>query len=241
MTVNNFANLLVTYGPFGVFVLSFVSNAIPYSTIPYLLWLLPLLSSIRDPGVLAVYVLASSAGATLGKVVVYGIGRSFSKLSAKLSGRQKTPLSLMVGISQHKLATFMTVLLVAALPVPDDIVYIPIGYARYNIILFTIALFLGKLVITTAASIYGVALAFLFQEVADLPAWASIGLLLVVTLVVMYALSLVRWDIIESAQRERGVAYALAMAFKEIIRALLMALASPFLWMKKVLKKGGKR
>lgn len=241
MVIHDFATLVATYGPLGMFLLSFVSNAIPYSTVPYLLWLIPLFSSIRNPYVLAEYVLVSSAGATLGKVVVYGIGRSFSNLGTKLTKKRDMPLKSMVAISQHKVATFITVFLVAALPVPDDVVYIPVGYAKYNVVLFTIALFLGKLIITTAASIYGVALSFLFLDVAKLPVWISIGLLLIVTLVVMYALSLVRWDIVESAQREKGAVYALAMAFKEIFRALLVALVTPFLWIKRMVRRDKKR
>ncbi|MEM2025009.1 MAG: VTT domain-containing protein, partial [Desulfurococcaceae archaeon] len=130
-------------GYLGLLLIAFVSNAVPFSTIPYLVFLAPILA--KQHGMEQIYaILVLALGASLGKLIVYVIARSISKI-----GRVSRSIHNLVNFTHmFKKATFLTVFLVAALPIPDDVFYIPIGISKYNIPLFFVALLLGKIVVT---------------------------------------------------------------------------------------------
>jgi len=200
----------------GVFVVSLVSNAIPYSTIPYLFWLIPFFMRLRDTWMLAIAVLVSAVGASLGKLVVYFVGRGLSTVGR--DSRFKHNIAYIV--NKHEKATFLTVLLAAALPIPDDVVYIPVGYARYNLALFFIALLTGKIIITSMAAIYGRALAFLFRESYNLPGWLMITVYIVLTILITYIVGSVDWLSLGNTIREKGLREGIIELAREVFTAL---------------------
>ncbi|MEL9908652.1 MAG: VTT domain-containing protein [Desulfurococcus sp.] len=203
-------------GYIGVFMVSLVSNAIPYSTIPYLFWLIPFFTRYRDLGNLIIAVAVSALGASVGKLIVYFVGRGLSTLGSE--SRFKQNISYLT--NKHSKAVFLTVFLAAALPIPDDVVYIPVGYARYSVPLFFTALLAGKLVITVMAAIYGRALSFLFEERGGLPVWLSIVLYIFLTIIVMYVAGSINWINVSNIAGEKGVAKAIDFLLKEIALSL---------------------
>ena len=71
-----FREFLESYGVLGVFIVSFLGNVIPYSTIPYLFFIVVYTAFIHDIGVKIAIIVSGGLGAALGKLVVYYIGRT---------------------------------------------------------------------------------------------------------------------------------------------------------------------
>lgn len=207
----------MSLGYVGLFLLALVSNAIPYSTIPYLIFVAPLLSKLRGTSLLlAILVLAG--GATAGKVVVYAIGRSVSKIKAIdnfMSG-------LIAFAQRHEKSIFIVVFMVAALPLPDDVFYIPIGTSRYNLVLFTIALFAGKLVITFLTAIYGIALGHILEGYVGLPPIVTIPLMITVTVALVIIMGKMDWKGVERTYLEKGVLPTLIFIAKSFLEILIL-------------------
>ena len=84
----------------------------------------------------------SALGASMGKFVSYGVGygarRALSGSAARFDSFRK-----LVGGS-----SFLLALVFAALPLPDDIVFVPLGIIKYSPVKTFIALYSGKFVLT---------------------------------------------------------------------------------------------
>lgn len=205
-------------GALGLFLLALVSNAIPYSTIPYLVVIASsILARLRGLDLL-IAILTLSAGATMGKLVVYFIGRSLGRIE-KIKNFTWSSTKF---FSKHKKSVFTLIFLVAALPLPDDVFYIPIATARYSIIYFTIALFLGKLVITILTALYGISLGFLLEETAKLPVYISIPVMIAVTIVLTILVNKIDWAGVENTYIEKGALHAFIYLLKSIIKLLFI-------------------
>lgn len=209
--------VLMRLGYVGLFLVAFVSNAIPYSTVPYLVFIAPLLSKLRGTDLL-IAILALASGATAGKLVVYFVGRSVSKIRAVHSF-----MSDLAGFTQrHKNAVLIAVFVVAALPIPDDILYIPVGATRYSVVLFTVALFAGKLVVTSLTALYGITVGYLLEGAMRLPPTVAVPVMVIVTVVLTIALSRVNWSEVEKIYLEKGTLPAVVYATKSFLEALIL-------------------
>lgn len=136
-------------GYLGIFALSLGTNLIVFIPVPYLLVIL--LAALSGQFDLALLVMASATGATIGKLIVF---QSFYSGSRVIRDRARNNLNSF-RMTFEKYAG-LAVFLAAATPVPDDIVYVPLGLARYNRLKFFIALLAGKTVITLMV-VYGAA------------------------------------------------------------------------------------
>ena len=135
-----------TYGYLGSFILSVLSNLIIFVPIPYLLivfWL----SAILDPWVLTI---VSGFGAALGKVIVYHIGVGGRKF---LSEDQKKKLEFAKQIMNRYGA--LAIFVMAVTPIPDDVLYLPLGMMRFNPLRFFFYCLLGKIVLTAIIAVGG--------------------------------------------------------------------------------------
>ncbi|MEM4528459.1 MAG: VTT domain-containing protein [Desulfurococcaceae archaeon] len=198
------------------FTVSLISNAIPYSTIPYLLWFAPLFAMLKPPD-LYLAILFSALGASMGKLIIYFIGRGFSMIR-----RLSTYHDRLHHISrQHPAATFLVIFMTAALPLPDDVVYIPIGVARYNVVLFFIALFAGKLIITILTAIYGKTFVYLVRDYADLPPVVYVPLMVIATAILMYVIGSIDLVKLGNVYKEHGFWRAIEYLFNTISRSFL--------------------
>lgn len=175
-------------GYFGMFLIALISNAIPYSTIPYLAIIAPILAKLN--GFELIYaIIALSMGASLGKIFVYSIGRGISKIGFI----DKLFKNMYVFTHRYKKVTFITVFLVASLPIPDDVFYIPIGASKYNVLLFFIALLIGKTIVTILTALYGRVLGWLLEETANLPPVIYVPLMIVITILITLVINRIDW------------------------------------------------
>jgi membrane protein DedA with SNARE-associated domain len=121
-------------------VISFIGSIIVFIPVPYFPILISsALNKDFDPHLIA---LSSALGAVLAKIIIfiasyYGRNILSTKTKTKMQPLQKL-LSKYGGIGAF---------LAALTPIPDDLVYIPLGLAKYSAKKFAIATFLGKFIL----------------------------------------------------------------------------------------------
>ena len=124
-----------------VFLVSIIGNMIPFFPVPYLLFVITIASGFPGLGLFQIAAV-SALGASMGKFVSYGVGygarRALSGRAARFDSFRK-----LVGGS-----SFLLALVFAALPLPDDIVFVPLGIIKYSPVKTFVALYSGKFVLT---------------------------------------------------------------------------------------------
>ena len=195
----------------GAFIVSFLGNAIPYTTIPYLLWIMLTTPEYKDPVTKAAIVVSAGIGAALGKVVVYSMGRAAHHV---LPQHVKENMEMFARLFEKW--GFLAIFIFAASPLPDDILYIPLGVAGYNPALFFIAVALGKIVITAAAVAFSDIISA-FTGGATSPAF--IASMIIISIVVTVVIARIDWFKVAKAAR-RGMREAITVLAEEAVRAL---------------------
>ncbi len=125
-------------------------------------------STIIFPLPAAAFVLASGAflnpvvlgltaglGAALGELVGYGLGLGGRKLSDRKFGKELLRAEKMFA----RYGGFVTLVVFAATPLPDDVVGVAAGVLNYQVKKFFIAVFIGKVILNTilaSAGFYGI-------------------------------------------------------------------------------------
>lgn len=130
---------LQAYGYVGAFLISVLGSLIPFLPVPYLIPIV-LMSKTLDPLLLGIL---AGIGGAIGKLTSYGLGRFGRRLLKEERRRKMTILGRAIG-KYGALAVF----LFALTPLPDDIIYIPIGLAGFDLIKFMFANALGKIILS---------------------------------------------------------------------------------------------
>lgn len=140
MTLDWIFNLFDSFGYLGVFAISFIGSIIVFVPVPYFpILVAAALSEQLDPNLIS---LVSAVGVLLAKMIIfYASYYGRSVLSDKTKQRM-FPLQKVLR-RYGGLGAFI----VALTPLPDDIVYIPLGLARYSPWKFAIATFTGKFIL----------------------------------------------------------------------------------------------
>ncbi len=199
-------------GPLFVFFAVLASHLIPFLPLPGYLATISYVASRNDPVSLALAALTTALGAALGKLVVflygYGIGRAVMGKELTYAKRFFDKVS--------KWGIDVAVFIFAMSPLADDVLYIPLGAAGYNIKRFFAALLAGKLVLATALVIFAdVTYAALDQVVGD--PWLSSVTLAVVTLIVTFFVLRIKWSRVLAAYESGGVREALRAMFRSMV------------------------
>jgi membrane protein DedA with SNARE-associated domain len=128
------------FGYLGILLISFIGSIIIFIPVPYFPVLVTAtLNRNFDPHVIA---LASAVGAVAAKMIIfYGSYYGRNMLSRKT---KKRILPLQRLLSKYGWAGAFVA---SVTPVPDDVVYIPLGLAKYNPWKFATAVFVGKLIL----------------------------------------------------------------------------------------------
>lgn len=156
--------IMNTYGYLGLFGASFLGSLLLFVPMPYfLLVVIASTSSNFDPTIIGI---VSAIGATTAKVIIFQLSYTGSKLMSKSAENRLRPFMRLVS-KYGGIAAFLA----AITPIPDDLIYIPLGLARYGrmkFILFTLA---GKIIFTMSIA-WGVRLSldyisFFITDVSD--------------------------------------------------------------------------
>ncbi|BEP17131.1 VTT domain-containing protein [Pyrofollis japonicus] len=204
------------------FIVSLVSNAIPYMTVPYL-GLVAGWGAVIDSNAERIFVAISGGlGAALGKVIVFLMGRFFRKILPK-----KTRENLEIFKKAFQKSVFLALFLFAALPLPDDVLYIPLGMTGYNLLLFFIAVFLGKVIITFLAVMFGNLVRSLLESSGGLTVEGIVALILL-SIVVAIVILRINWIRIVEVYNEKGIIYAFYELIKQVVIAMLPSRVADF-------------
>jgi membrane protein DedA with SNARE-associated domain len=214
--------LLDQYGFLGVFLLSLAGNAIPYSTIPYLLFVTLYASSLDDPFKQLVIAISGGIGAALGKVIVYYFGFGIRYAIPKEMRKNLEAFTRL-----FKNSTFIAVLVFAASPLPDDILYVPLGAMKYSLKKYIIALTTGKIFITGIAVYGGSTVKSLLSYTTKYPDYITIPILFVLSLYVMYLVGKIDWFKLAKLVARKKFVKATIYLFKETFRITLELLMYP--------------
>jgi membrane protein DedA with SNARE-associated domain len=168
-------DLFISYGYFGSFIISFIGSLIPFLPLPYLFPIV-LLSMKLDPLLIGTL---SGIGGSLGKVTSYLVGRFWRAFASQKS---KKNLDFFRSIIDKYGA--IAVFLFALTPLPDDIVYIPMGMIGYGFLKFMLANCAGKVILAIFVSYVG----RYYKELMDMFVGESMSMLSIVIAVVIMIL-----------------------------------------------------
>jgi len=130
-------------GYLGILIVSFVGSLIPFIPVPYFpLLITASFNSNFNPHLIA---LVSAAGVVAAKTIIFFASYYGRKVLSDKTKHRMLPLQRLV--SRYG---WPGAFIAAATPVPDDLVYIPLGLAKYSPWKFATATFAGKFVMNEA-------------------------------------------------------------------------------------------
>lgn len=193
-----------------IFIISFIGNSIPYVSVPYYIFLVIYSGIIKDPVELVAIAMISGVGATLGKLVIYMIGRGVSKIVPERDRENVELFGRLIGRWG-----FLFILIVASLPFPDDVVLIPIAFAGYSMTLYFIAMLVGKIIHSLAIVFFGRGLIRLAENIG-IPQYIFIPTLLAVSVILMVIIMRIDWAGVVREYEAKGIQGALNKVYREV-------------------------
>jgi membrane protein DedA with SNARE-associated domain len=133
--VNWLEQLVLQYGYFGFFLIAFIGAVSIFIPIPYTVVIFTLGGSF-DPVLIA---LTAGSGAALGEFSSYILGAYGAKM---ISEQRRRKMEFMVKVFS-RWGPF-AVFIFALTPLPDDLLFIPLGMMRYSIPKALVSAFAGK-------------------------------------------------------------------------------------------------
>lgn len=209
------------YGPPGLFLISFISNVIPGFPAIYLAFVGSYAIVASDTMHATLAIVVSGLGAGLGKLALFMSSRALGHASKSLQKvREKTEW---LGEEGEK-GVFILVLLFAALPLPDDILYIPLGLTGFRAVSFAVSVVLGKIILTTLVFMLGRAYKTLFESITAAQAQQNLGLLvggmLVASIIATIVIFSMDWRRIYLTYKKKGSLKATILLLIELIRVI---------------------
>ena len=129
------------YGYVGVFTISFVGALSIIFPIPYTLFIY-FLGHILNPALVAIF---AGAGAAAGELSGYTLGYYGQKI---LSEERRRKINSIKRVLEHRIYSHVAIFLFALTPLPDDLLFIPLGMMRYNALKAFIPALLGKILMS---------------------------------------------------------------------------------------------
>ncbi|MEN2975398.1 MAG: VTT domain-containing protein [Candidatus Caldarchaeales archaeon] len=197
-------NIILSYAYIGAFTISLLGSLIPFLPLPYLIPVV-LLADRFNPLILG---LLAGLGGALGKITSYLLGR-FGRRIFNTKDRKVSFMARMIG-KYGALAVF----LFALTPLPDDIIYIPVGFARLNFLKFMIANTLGKIFLSIIVAYLGKT----YFDIARLLVGGefeiyTIGVSIVAMILISIVLFKIDWEELITVYRRHG--------FKTMLKTLM--------------------
>jgi uncharacterized membrane protein YdjX (TVP38/TMEM64 family) len=149
-------NLVITYGYIGAFIVCLIGNVSIIFPIPFALVVYSFGATL-NPTLLGI---VCGIGSTIGEMSSYLIGRGSRKIFERRYGARLDAVEKLI----DKNGSFI-VFLVALLPIPDDLLLIPLGMIKYSATKTLFAMLIGK---TTLCIVLAYAGAYSFDSIKDL-------------------------------------------------------------------------
>jgi len=176
-------------GYLGLAIVSFFGSLIPFVPLPSFILLATM--SVGDKFNLHYLVLISALTATVAKQIIFLISYGGRRIIAEETRKRMRPFERLVK-RYGAAAAFVA----AATPIPDDLVYVPLGLAKYNPLRFFISTLLGKIVlsyiIVLLSHYFGVNYVEPILENVDDPTVIYVGLVVFLGMMIAAILLLLR-------------------------------------------------
>ena len=193
LNIENFFNFGLELEYLGIVLFSFVLSVIVFIPIPHFPVLMTAaLNKNFDPTLIA---LCGTIGAVSGKMIIF-YGSYYGRKMILSDNTKKRMLPLQRLLSRYG---WIGVFVAATTPIPDDIVYIPLGLAKYSPLKFASALFAGKFVlgeVVVVASIYfgRPFIEYLLAEASDPESLVTVAAItMAITVVMIYFFIKIDW------------------------------------------------
>ncbi|OYT39208.1 MAG: hypothetical protein B6U89_04510, partial [Desulfurococcales archaeon ex4484_58] len=154
---------------------------------------------VKDPMLHILISISGGVGAAFGKLIVYYFGYGIRHVLP-----ENIKKNMEVFVELFKRSTFIAVLIFAASPLPDDIVYVPLGATKYDVKKYFIALVSGKIIITGIAVYFGSAFTGLLSETAQYPEYITFPILILISLYIMYLVAKIDWVVVANEFSKKG-------------------------------------
>jgi membrane protein DedA with SNARE-associated domain len=129
-----------SFGYTGIFLVSFIGSIIPFVPIPYFpILVIAAIDDQLDPSIISI---SSAVGAVMAKLIIFYASFYGRKALKRKTKKRMYPLQLFLA-KYGWIGAFVA----ALTPIPDDIVFIPLGLAKYSPWKFAIATFGGKFIL----------------------------------------------------------------------------------------------
>jgi len=179
-------SIALQFGYFGVFIISVIGTMAIVIPIPYTVVILLLGMEGWDPLLLTI---SGGLGSAIGEFAGYLLGYYGRRIiSAERQRKMDYLLKLFGKWSPAAIFIF------ALTPLPDDLLFIPLGILRYNPLKAFVPAFAGKLlmcyILASFGKVYGDALSVLFGN----EGWIGAIVTTVLLVLVIYALYKVDWE-----------------------------------------------
>ncbi len=134
-------------GYLGLALVSFFGSLIPFVPIPSFILLITM--SVGDQFNIHILALIAAITSTIAKQIIFAISYGGRRIISEKTKKRMKPFQKLVKKYGAGAAFFA-----AATPMPDDLVYVPLGLAKYNPLRFFIATLTGKIVLCYVIVIY---------------------------------------------------------------------------------------
>lgn len=206
---------LVRHTPLWLFLATFAIQSVPFSPVPsYIPLVFYTLYHVRSSTDLAAAVFVSAAGAIAGKIVVFLFGDWLKPLMPRKS--RETFRELLRSIPEDKLS--LALFLMAALPLPDDEVYILLRAGDYDLRKLLIVITPAKILWAFSHVMYIVALRGAIAPLIGGGPLAEGALVSAVMLALTVAALRADWSQTFKCYRSHGAVAAVKTALKSIVR-----------------------
>lgn len=177
--INWMLNLSTTYGYFGIFLISLVGASSIFFPIPYTVIIFSL-GKTFDPVWIAV---AAGIGSAVGEFSGYLLGLGGRRA---ISGRYKKKMEFLAKV--FKKFGPIVIFLFALTPLPDDLLFIPLGVMRYSIVRAFVPALIGKFCMNLIVAYSGRLSIQIIEDIFGLESdWISalIGMVLAIALLII--------------------------------------------------------
>ena len=173
------------FGYFGVFLISLIGALSIIVPIPYTL-IIYLLGSVLDPLLVAV---SGGLGSALGEFSGYVLGYYGQ---AVLSEDRRRKMDYMMRVFHHY--GFAAIFLFALTPLPDDLLFIPLGIMRYRFVKAFIPAFLGKMLMCFILAYSGHLSVEVIKVVFGEGGWLGVVVTSAFLIIVIVAILKIDWE-----------------------------------------------
>jgi len=178
-------SLVKDYGYLGAFIGSILGNITIALPIPYA-FLVAALGTKLNPFILG---LVSGLGATIGELSSYLLGRAGRRA---LNPQQLSRLDVARRLLDRY--GYLTIILFAVTPLPDDLLLVPLGLMNYDLKTLAVSVWIGKTVLALALAYAGYYGSDYLSIMYTSAGWTGIALTLVSLAIVTIALVKLDWE-----------------------------------------------